>query len=195
MFRDTENFNDDFKGLVGGDFSYSEFTNCDFQDCDLTRSDFLGAIFIDCDFARCVFNKALLTGVRFQSCTFHGCKFDEAYIFRSQFKNCELLKCDMQDTMITSVNFTGTEFKDVYWNGAPISSAPIIIENIEYPITILDNGYMHIACEYNTYEYFYTRDDRYVSSTEGLRTRRFWKKNKDWIFKLLEDRGLYYGQS
>ena len=195
MFKDTEHSNFDFydKPFNFRDFTGSEFTKCDFHNCDFTRADFLGAILTDCDFFRCNFSSSFLTGVRFENCTFQYCKFDEAYIFRSQFKNSQLLECSMGSAMLSTVDFTGTEFSEVMWNGHYINSAPLIVDGIEYPIVALDNGYMHVGCEFNTYEYFYTRSDRYVASTEGLRSARFWRKNKEWIFKMLKDRDLYDG--
>lgn len=193
MFKDSDHKNEDFyEGpFAHRDFSRAGFTRCDFYDCDFTRTDFLGAIFTRCHFFNCTFNKSFITGVRLENCHFHKCEFDDAYIFRSQFKNCHIKECSMTGAMLSTVDFTGSEWDEIRWNGTLVNSAPLIIDGIEYPVIALDNGYMHIGCEFNTYEYFYTRDNRYVASTEGLRTRRFWKKNKKWIFDMLEAQGLY----
>lgn len=196
MFKEVEFVNEDFYDgpFSRQDFTRSEFVNCDFHNCDFERADFLGAIFTNCDFYRCKLN-SYITGVRFTNCDFIDCSLDEAYIFRTQFKNCDFSCISMNDTMLSTVDFDGTEFRNVRWKGTCINSAPLIVEGIEYPVVALDNGYVHIGCEFNTYEYFYTRNDRYVASTEGLRSARFWKKNKSWIFKMFSDRGLYNGQS
>ncbi len=193
MFSDTEIKDEHFEAnyLLGGDFSHSEITNSAFIQCNLERAEFLGAEFFNCTFTECNFTSAFLTGVRFTGCSFTKCNFDEAYIFRSQFKNCTIENCALGDAMLSTVDFTGTSLKNVDWRGTPINSAPIIIDGIEYPIVALDNGHMHVGCEYNTYEWFYNTDEKHSARMEGLRARRFWKKNKPWLFFLLEARGLY----
>jgi hypothetical protein len=50
---------------------------------------------------------------------------------------------------------------------------------------------MQVGCEFNTYEWFYNTDEKHSARMEGLKARRFWKKNKKWIFDMLEARGLY----
>ena len=193
MFKDSEHSNFDFydRPFNHRDFSQSEFTRCDFHGCDFTRADFLGAIFKECDFFRCNFTSSFLTGVRFENCTFQYCKFDEAYIFRSQFKNSQLLECSMSDAMLSTIDFTGTDFKEVMWKGHYINSPPLIVEGIEYPVVALDNGWMHVGCEFNTMDWFYNTDEKHSAAMEGLRARRFWKHNKKWIFDMLVARKLY----
>ena len=192
MFNDAEFVNESFTGdLRRADLSHSEFTNCDFRECELNRSEWLGAIVTNCDFAWCDFTQALLTGVRFINCSFSDCKFDSAYIFRSQFKNCDLIGCSMGDALLSTVDFDGTEFRNVLWKETRINSAPLIVEGIEYPIVALDNGYMHVGCEFNTYGWFWNTDEKHSAAMEGLRARRFWKRNKQWIFDMLKARKLY----
>ena len=192
MFKDQEFKNEDFYDgpFARTDFSQSEFTNCDFYECDFEKADFLGAIFTNCDFHRCNFN-AYLTGVRFINCDFYECNFDEAYIFRAQFKNCDLNEGSMTNALLSTIDFTGTNFINVKWRETVINSPPIIIDGIESPVVALDNGYMHVGCTWGTYEWHWNCPDREVSAMEGLRSRRFWKKNKKWIFDMLEARGLY----
>ena len=193
MFKDKEHFNFDFydKSFNNEDFSLSEFTNCDFHSCDFARADFFGAILIGCDFFRCTFPRAFLTGVRFEHCSFYKCEFDETYIFRSQFKYCGILESSMSGAMLSTVDFTGTDFKDVRWNGTIINSPPLIVDGIEYPVVALDNGHMHVGCEFNTMDWFWNTDEKHSAAMEGLRARRFWKHNKKWIFDMLVARGLY----
>jgi hypothetical protein len=191
LFSDTELLDQHFTGnLAKADFRHSEVANSSFQ-CNLERAEFLGAEFFNCTFTECNFTSALLTGVRFTGCSFARCNFDEAYIFRSQFKNCTIEDCELGNAMLSTVDFTSTSLKNVDWRGSPINSAPIIIEGIEYPVVALDNGHMHVGCEYNTYEWFYNTDEKHSAKMEGLRARRFWKKNKQWLFFLLESRGLF----
>lgn len=192
MFRDAEYFNEQFEGeFERADFSHSELTNCDFADCDLRRSEWLGAVLHGCDFVRCDFRSALLTGVSFESCSFVDCSFDEAYLFRSRMINCGVSGSSMNDAMISTVNFDGTEFHNLHWKGTCINSPPLIVEGIEYPVVALDNGYMHVGCEFNTYDWFWNTDEKHSAAMEGLRARRFWKRNKQWIFDMLKARKLY----
>lgn len=193
MFKDVEISNENYfnKPFAYTDFTQSEFKDCEFEDCGFTKADFLGAIFVGCDFFRCDLDMAYLTGVRFEHCRFIECSFNEAYIFRSQFKNCEITLCTMRDAMLSTVDFPGTDFDSVSWNGTSINSAPLIIDGIEYPIVALDNGYMHVGCEFNTMDWFYTTEEQYSARMEGLRARRFWKQNKKWIFDMLVARKLY----
>ena len=172
------------------DFSYAEFTKCNFVNCDFSRAELLGATFTDCSFERCKLS-ALITGTSFEKCVFDKCDFGDAYIFRSQFKGCTILDCSMGEALLSTVDFTGSTLKNVNWRGAPINSAPLIIDGIEYPIVALDNGYMHVGCEYNTYEWFWDTDEKHSAQMEGLRARRFWKQNKQWIFDMLKARKLY----
>lgn len=193
LFADNEFANEQYidRSLSHVDFSQSEFVGCEFHSCDLRRSDWLGAIIESCDFISCDFSKAFLTGVRFENCSFDGCNFDEAYIFRTQFKDCEIACCSMNDTMLSTVDFPGTYIQNIRWKGTCINSAPLIVEGIEYPVVALDNGYMHVGCEFNTMQWFYDTDEKHSARMEGLRARRFWKKNKKWIFDMLIARGLY----
>ena len=192
MFIDAEFINEDFHAsdLRRVDFTRSEFVNCDFHDCDFEKADFLGAIFTNCDFYRCKLN-SYLTGVRFTNCDFIDCEFDEAYIFRTQFKTCDLSCCSMSNALLSTVDFEGTEFRNVRWKGTCINSAPLIVEGIEYPVVALDNGYMHVGCEFNTMDWFWNTDEKHSARMEGLRARRFWKRNKRWIFDMLVARKLY----
>lgn len=98
----------------------------------------------------------------------------------------------MQNALMSTIDFTGTEFHEVEWrDGTSINSPPIIIDGIEYPVVALDNGYMHVGCEYNTYDWFWNTDEKHSAVMEGLRARRFWKRNKQWIFEMLKARKLY----
>ncbi len=191
MFNDAEFINESFTGdLCRVDFSYSIFFDCDFSDCDLSKADLLGAEFKHCKFQ---FSKldAYITGAKFENCSFIDCSFDKAYIFRSQFLNCDLSCCSMTDALLSTVDFGGTEFRNVRWHGTCINSPPLIIDGIEYPVVALDNGYMHVGCEFNTYEWFWNTDEKHSAAMEGLRARRFWKRNKQWIFDMLKARKLY----
>jgi uncharacterized protein YjbI with pentapeptide repeats len=171
---------------------YKIIKNEIFDGQDFREVSFLGAELENSVFMNCNFGEALLTGVIFTSCEFYGCNFDLAYIFRSQFKNCQITDCSFtQSTLMSTVDFPGTTFVDVVYNDLPIGRPPLIIDGIEYPIIALDNGYMQVGCEFNTYEWFYNTDEKHSARMEGLKARRFWKKNKKWIFDMLEARGLY----
>jgi len=172
------------------DFTRAEFTGCDFYECDFEKADFLGAIFIDCEFHRCNFN-SYITGTTFKDSEFHECNFDHSYIFRSKFEDCNLNNGSMTDALLSTIDFRNTEFKNVKWRDTYINSPPIIIDGIESPIVALDNGYMHVGCTFDTYEWHWNCPDRDVIAMEGLRSIRFWKQNKKWIFDMLEARGLY----
>jgi uncharacterized protein YjbI with pentapeptide repeats len=153
---------------------------------------FLGAEFDNCIFMNCDFLEAFLTGVIFRSCEFYGCNFDKAYIFRSQFKDCQLVECSFsEETLMSTVDFSGTTFVEVTYNGLIITKPPLIIDGIEYPIVALDNGHMQVGCEFNTYDWFYETDEKESARMEGLKARRFWKRNKTWIFQMLAARKLY----
>lgn len=194
MFKDAEISNEQYydRPFAHRDFSRSEFTNCEFHDCDFEKADFLGAIFENCDFYSCRFDSSYITGVRFRNCNFSECIFDAAYIFRSAIWNCNLIRCSMEDTMLATADFTNTDFEAVRWrDGLYINSAPLIVDGIEYPIVALDNGYMHVGCEFNTMDWFWNTDEKHSAKMEGLRARRFWKKNKQWIFDMLVARKLY----
>ena len=192
MFKDVEITNEQYfnRPFAYRDFTQSEFTDCEFESCDFNKVDFLGAIFYGCLFYKCNLS-AYLTGVCFEHCRFIECSFDDAYIFRSQFKNCEIILSTMKNTMLSTVDFPGTDLDSISWNGTIINSAPLIIDGIEYPVVALDNGWMHVGCEFNTMDWFYNTDERHSAVMEGLRARRFWKRNKKWIFDMLEARGLW----
>ena len=192
MYREAEILNQHIQDydFTREDFSYAEFTNSDFVNCDFSRAELLGATFTDCSFIHCKLS-ALITGTSFEKCEFDDCDFGDAYIFRSQFKSCTILDSSMGECLLSTADFTGSTLNNVDWRGAPINSPPIIIDGIEYPIVALDNGHMHVGCEYNTYEWFYNTDEKHSARMEGLRARRFWKRNKQWIFDMLKARKLY----
>jgi len=170
---------------------YAIISSQTFENQKYAEQSFLGAELENCVFIHCDFQEAFLAGAKFSSCEFLECNFDEAYIFRSQFKNCLLVECQFNDTMLSTVDFTGTNFVNVLWHDTIINSAPLIVDGIEYPIVALDNGYMHVGCEFNTYEWFYNTDEKHSARMEGLRARRFWKKHRQVLFDLLKVRGLY----
>ena len=192
MFEDAELFEQSFNNdLSRHSFKYSEVSSCEFNECKFAATEFLGSVFNNCTFTNCNLGGAFLTGVVFEECGFVNCYFGHAYIFRSQIKNCTIEGGSLGDAMLSTVDFTGTSLQNVDWRGTPINSAPIIIDGIEYPVVALDNGHMHVGCEYNTYEWFYNTDEKHSARMEGLRARRFWKRNKQWIFQMIESRGLF----
>jgi uncharacterized protein YjbI with pentapeptide repeats len=163
-----------------------------FDGQDFREVSFLGSELNDCVFMNCDFGEALLTGVIFRKCEFYSCNFDGAYIFRSQFRDCQLVDCAFtQNTLMSTVDFSGTEFVDVLYNGLPITKPPLIIDGIEYPIIALDNGYMQVGCHFASYDWFWETDEKHSARMEGLKARRFWIRNKAWIFDMLKARKLY----
>lgn len=170
---------------------YKIFVGEEFHNCNFSQAEMLGAEFVECAFYACNFERALLTGTTLENCHFFECSFTYSYIFRSQFKYCSLTDCFFEGAMLSTVDFTGTKFENVEWEGTTINSPPVIIDGIEYPVVALDNGWMHVGCEFNTMKWFYETDERVSARMEGLRARRFWKKNKEWIFHMLKARGLY----
>jgi uncharacterized protein YjbI with pentapeptide repeats len=173
------------------DFHLAEYHNHDFSESRFERADFLGAIFTGCNFSASDFTRAYITGARFENCDFTFAKFHGTYIFSSQFKNCNFLCSSMEDVLLATVDFVDSPFTNVDWHGTAINSPPLMVQGIEYPITVLDNGYMHVGCEFNTIDFFWNADERLAASGEGLRAARFWRKNKQWIFQMLKDRGYY----
>lgn len=169
---------------------YEEYDGVDFANCFFKNADMFGAEFTNCKFYGCDLN-SYIVGTIFTDCLFVDCEFSNAYIFRSQFKNCTLNECTMDDTLLSTVDFIGTNFSGVHWKGTIINSPPIIIDGIERPITALDSGWMHVGCIYNTMEWFYNVSDREAIEVAGPGGAKFWKKNKDWIFAMLKARGLY----
>lgn len=93
--------------------------------------------------------------------------------------------------MLSTVDFTGTKFENVEWEGTTINSPPLIIDGIEYPVVALDNGMMHVGCHFAPMKWFFDAPLREAAILEGLRAARFWRKNKAWLLHLLKARGLY----
>lgn len=171
---------------------YQEIADAQYDDYDFSEKSFLGSEFRNCVFLNCSFDDAYITGAQFIECQFYSCSFDGAYIFRSQFKKCELVECTFYGALVSTVDFSGTEFRDVKWReDCLINKPPIIIDGIEYPVTAFDNGHMQVGCHYASYEWFLNTDEKHSAAMEGLKARRFWKRNKQWIFDMLRARGLY----
>jgi hypothetical protein len=193
MFNDLEIQDQTFQSndLRRSDFSHSTLTNCVFTDVNFTQTEFLGASFLDCEFTGCNFHRAFLTGAQFARCEFNECNFDDAYIFSTQFKLCEIYGGSMSNTLLSRVEFPETRIDSLNWHGTPINRPPVIVEGIEYPIVALDNGHMHVGCQYDTYENFWNSEGRKWAKEDGLRALRYWKKHKQWVFDMLKARGLY----
>lgn len=173
------------------EFELEEYHHCNFSESRFEKADFLGAIFTDCDFSAADFTRAYITGARFENCDFTYAKFDGAYIFSSNFKNCNFTCATMDSVLLASVEFPGSNFTNVEWEGIPINRPPVLVQGIGNHIVALDNGHMHIGCRYGDYDWFWNCPDREVSAMEGLKSRRFWKKNKKWIFDMLKAQDLY----
>lgn len=190
MFKEAEFLNETFNtsDLRRVDFRYAEFTNCDFTDTNFHRSDFLGAKFINCDFVRCNLS-SFFTGVEFKNCDFNGCGFDDAYLFRTNFENCNISNCSMRRTLMATVQFPGTKLTNVRLDDQLlINSPPVIIEGLDYPITIYDNGFMQFGCALNTQEWFCeTATKRDMIELDGKRAAKFWEKHKPWIVEMVRN--------
>lgn len=171
---------------------YVEVADAQYENYEFEEVSFLGSKFRNCIFVECSFNEAYLTGTQFIECQFFSCSFNDAYIFRSLFKKCELVECTFYGAMVSTVDFSGTEFGNVEWReGCSINKPPIIIDGIEYPVTAFDNGHMQVGCHYASYDWFWNTDEKHSAAMEGLKARKFWKKNKRWIFDMLKARRLY----
>jgi len=182
-----------YDDLSRKDLHLAEYSNENFTGSRFERADFLGAIFTDCNFSCADFTRAYITGARFENCDFTFAKFYGTYFFSSQFKNCNFTCAEMKDVLLSTVDFVNSPFTNVEWQGTTINSSPLMVQGIEYPITVLDNGHMQVGCEFNTIEFFWKADEKLAASGEGLRAARFWKKNKKWIFDMILARGLYNG--
>lgn len=171
---------------------YQEIADAQYEDYEFEEVSFLGSEFRNCIFVECTFDEAYLTGTQFIECQFFSCSFNGAYIFRSLFKKCELVECTFYGAMVSTVDFTGSSFTNVRWReDCLINKPPIIIDGIEYPVTAFDNGHMQVGCHYASYEWFFNGNNRTAAGLEGLKAARFWSKNRNWIFQMLKDRGLY----
>jgi hypothetical protein len=177
--------------IVSNDYRLAEYHNHDFSEGRFERADFLGAIFTDCNFAAADFTRAYITGARFENCDFTFSKFDGTYMFSSQFKNCNFTCSEMTDVLLATVDFIDSPFTNVDWQGMAINSPPLLIQGIEYPITVLDNGYMQFGCKLDRIDWFCIADGKEMTALDGIASRRFWAKNRDWIIAMLVARGYY----
>ena len=171
---------------------YLDAKNRQYVNEDYFEVSFLGSEFRECIFLNCDFTGAFLTGVQFIDCEFYDCSFNKAYVFRSLFKKCVFNECTFYDALLSTVDFDQTQFQQVKWaKDFVINSPPIVIDGLEYPVTLFDNGYMQIGCFRDSYKYFFESPDKEASKLEGLKSRRFWKKYKHWLLELAKLRGLY----
>ena len=164
-----------FENCHAGDFPHAEFEECHFENC--TLGNLTGAEFRECSFTNCTLE--LLAGTQLENSVLNKCEFK--FVFRVSFKGSHITNSNFE-TASTILNGT---FADCTWKGKPFKRPPIIIEGLEYPITVLDE-YMEVGCQHETIEWFRNADNRVAAGAEGLRAARFWKRNKAWILEMLD---------
>ncbi len=188
MFRDQIKLNESFVGrdLRRADFSYSEFTECDFTSASLEKAEYLGAIFTKCIFDAALMDQGYLCGAQFIECSFIQTSIREAYVFCTSFAKSQLIHTSFKESMLSNVDLKDANIQAVEWAKGVINKPPVTIDGLDYPITVYDNGYIQFGCAYNTKEWFLSAEGRDMTLLEGVKARRFWGKNKNWLVPFVE---------
>lgn len=109
-------------------FTHSELTDCIFLNCDLSNTNFSGAILYRCEFINCKMLGSNLSEVHLNNILFKECSIEMASFSNSNFKTVTINQCDLtnanifecqlknfklMNSNIHGVNFTGTLLKNV----------------------------------------------------------------------------------
>jgi len=215
--KDFSNLDLSGENLEGVDFSYADLRNTKLLNCnlksanfyradlwgaeldgsaldfaDFTRADLFGAFMRQTQASSSIFTHAYMCGLNCHGSDLSNAIFDGAYMFGTNLHSCNLENSSFDSTNLVDVEFANSNFIGVKWkDGIVINRPPISIHGLDYPITIVD-GWMDVGCQSNPISW-YEKDapgKRGIAALEGLKSARFWKKNKQWIFELISAAGI-----
>jgi len=197
-----------------------DFTGATFDDLDLQGIDFSQAILVDTNFLNCNltganFDRADLLGATLDGsaltcASFIRADLDGTYLRRTElsranFSRAHIRGCTFQDSVLTDATFHAASIFGADFTGVDMdfdlskatmawvtgTNLPVLITGLDYPIKI-HNNVMDIGCQSNHIDW-YAKDGpgpRGIAAMEGLKSARFWKKNKTWIMELIKANAL-----
>lgn len=108
----------------------SEFNNCEFIQCNFSKTDVNNSTFMDCLFKGCDFSLAKLnnTGIkniRFVNCRLRGIEFGACndFLFSASFDNCQLDYSSFYKKKMKKAFFENCSLKQVDFSHADLSGA------------------------------------------------------------------------
>lgn len=102
------NFVDEFGGPDYYDLP--EFIGVDFSEADMNSASLRNCMFTDCSFDNVNLTFADLVHAHFDSCTFHNACLRVSKIGNAEFRNCSFENCDMSYCSAEETSFTGSIF-------------------------------------------------------------------------------------
>ncbi len=111
-------------------FAGAEFERCAFRNGAWMEADLSKARFTDCTFEQCDLSNAVIDGTGYRTVRFAGCKllgnrFDRCnpFLLRLSFEQCRLDFASFSTLMLKNTRFTGCSLVEVDFAGAGLSNA------------------------------------------------------------------------
>ena len=97
--------------------SASQFASCQFIDCDFSQTGISGSQFQKCAFTRCKFPRSILSSTVFSHCTFQDVVFEQGNWQDIKLADCQGDQVNAKQLTGKGVSFLGTSFKTAFFDG------------------------------------------------------------------------------
>jgi fluoroquinolone resistance protein len=102
-----------FHDLMGLNFSYLTFLDCNFIDIDFRHTNFISCSFTNCNFTNALFLKSELEYCEFQNSKIFQLYLSRANFMESNFTDCQFDIVDMGGAVFTQCKFIQPKFNKV----------------------------------------------------------------------------------
>jgi len=109
------------------DLTYTSFTECEFEACDLSSAKIRNTAFKDV-----VFRDCKLLGVKFENCNtfllqfyFEGCRIDYATFYKLKLPKTTFKKCSLKEADFSNADISGSDFSNCDLSGAVFENTNI----------------------------------------------------------------------
>jgi uncharacterized protein YjbI with pentapeptide repeats len=94
--------------LTAVDLANATFTDCRFEDCDLSGASLEELRATRVTFLRCRMTGLVVASARFRDVTFEDCKLDGANLRMTTWERCRIESCDLHEADVYGAKFGGT---------------------------------------------------------------------------------------
>lgn len=113
------------KKIQKSEFAYCSFNACNFTKAILNNSDFMDCSFTGCNFSLAVVENTRLKNIKFIHCKLIGVDFSKCndFLFAATYTNCQMDYCSFYGKKMKKTIFTDCTLKEVDFSEADLTSA------------------------------------------------------------------------
>ncbi len=140
--------------LIHKEYEQCSFTNCNFENQDLSGIQFIDCFFTECNLSLVKTNATAFRNVHFTDCKLLGIRFDTCNSFglSFQFDQCQLNHCSFFNRKITQTIFRDSQLEGVDFSECDLSGALFDNCNLQHAVfdqTQLDKADFRTAYNYS----------------------------------------------